>query len=156
MGSLTVLDKKLLDILQNRFPLSATPFQDLAEELGLAEEEVVENVRHLIEEGVIRRIGAIIDARTIGYHSTLCACQVPPGELEAVAAAVSALKGVTHNYQRDHRYNLWFTLSAPSAQASEQLLTELEEQTGVKMVAMPATRLYKIDARFEMSDDVDK
>ena len=150
------MQKKLLDMLQTGFPISETPFLDLAVELGVTEEEVIDNVRNLLEQGVIRRIGAIIDARRIGYYSTLCACQVPPEDLETVAQAVGALPAVTHNYSRDHRYNLWFTLSAPSKQAAQQLLTKLEEQTGVKMVSMPATRLFKIDARFEMSGHVDK
>ena len=156
MSRLTDVQKQLLDMLQNRFPLSETPFLHLADELAVTEGEVIYNMRLLLEQGVIRRIGAIINARKIGYYSTLCACQVPPQDLEAVAKAVSALPAVTHNYSRDHRYNLWFTLSAPSEEAARQLLTALEEQTGVKMVSMPALRMYKIDARFEMSDQVEK
>jgi hypothetical protein len=70
-----------------------------------------------------------------------------------VATAVGALAGVTHNYQRDHEYNLWFTLTASSAEAVNRLLQHLQQQTGATMVSMPAVSLYKIDARFEMSDD---
>ncbi|MGI6435198.1 MAG: Lrp/AsnC family transcriptional regulator [Syntrophomonadaceae bacterium] len=155
MNQFTPIEKELLDLLQNRFPLIATPYQELAEELGLSEEEVIEKVQALRQQGVIRRIGAILDAGKMGYYSTLCACQVPTEHLEAVAAIINALPGVTHNYQRQHRYNLWFTLSAPSSEAVVRELRQLEQQTGVKIVSMPATRNYKIDARFKMGDDYD-
>lgn len=156
MKELGRLDRQLLDLLQNRFPIKATPYLEMAQELGVSEDEVISRVHYLKQQGIVRRIGAVLDARMMGYHSTLVACQVEPHDLEQVAAAVSALPGVTHNYQRDHRYNLWFTLTAPSAKELTQLLQDLEQQTKVKMVAMPAARLYKIDARFEMSDSNDR
>lgn len=144
-------DRILLDYLQNHFPIKAAPFLDLAEQLGITEAEVISRVQDLKQRGVIRRIGAVLDARALGYHSTLCACRAEPGQLDRVAAAVSALPGVTHNYQRDHDYNLWFTVTAPTAEAVDELLQELQQETGVAMVAMPAVSIYKIDARFEMS-----
>lgn len=155
MKELEQQDRKLLDLLQNGFPISAAPYLEMAQELGLTEDEVISRVDFLKQQGIVRRIGAVLDARMMGYQSTLCACQVEPLDLEQVAAAVSALPGVTHNYQRDHRYNLWFTLTAPSAEALAQLLQDLQQRTGVKIVAMPATSLYKIDARFEVSDKND-
>lgn len=156
MKELEQLDRKILDLLQNRFPISATPYLEMAQELGLTEDEVISRVRILKQQGMVRRIGAVLDARMMGYQSTLCACQVELYDLEQVAATVSALPGVTHNYQRDHRYNLWFTLTAPSAQVLAQLLQDLQQRTGVKIVTMPAISLYKIDARFEMSDKNDR
>lgn len=153
MSRLTQTEKELLDLLQNSFPLTAAPYHDLAEELGLSEDEVIQKVQALKQRGVIRRIGAILDAGKMGYYSTLCACRVPAQQLEEVAAIINALPGVTHNYQRQHRYNLWFTLTVPSTEDAVQVLRQVEQQTGVKIVPMPATRLYKIDARFKMGDD---
>ncbi len=155
MSQRSPLEKKLLDLLQNSFPFTARPYREIALELGLSEDEVIERVQALQEQGVIRRIGAILDAGKLGYYSTLCACQVPEDRLEKVAALINELPGVTHNYQRWHRYNLWFTLSAPSEENAKLQLHQLEEKTGLKMVSMPALRRYKIDARFQMGDNND-
>lgn len=155
MAQLTSLEEKLLDLMQDCFPASDTPYQELADRLGLPEEKVIEIVQDLKKRGVIRRIGAILDARKMGYYSTLCACRVPDSDLENVAATINALPGVTHNYQRRHHYNLWFTLSVPSAGEATLELQQLKEQTGVEIISMPAVRRYKIDARFKMGDDYD-
>lgn len=155
MSRLTPLEKKLLDLLQDDFPLAAAPYREMAEGLGLPEDEVIARVQAFRRQGLIRRIGGILDAGKLGYYSTLCACRVPVHRLDAVAAVINALPGVTHNYQRQHHYNLWFTLSAASEGAAAEVLRQVEGQTGIEIVSMPATRRYKIDARFKIGDDYD-
>jgi DNA-binding Lrp family transcriptional regulator len=98
---------------------------------------------------VLRRIGATFNSRALGFVSTLCAARVPAERLASFTAVVNASPFVTHNYRRDHEYNVWFTVIAPSAVARENFLREVKEQTGVTdILDLPAVRTFKIDARF--------
>jgi DNA-binding Lrp family transcriptional regulator len=102
---------------------------------------------------MIRRIGASFDSRRLGYRSALCALAVTrPEDVEAAAAAINAYPNVTHNYLREHRYNVWFTVIAPSEEAIKQILAEVAEQTGYSdLLYLPATRLYKIRVDFDLT-----
>jgi len=145
------MDRQILQILQDEFPLVPAPFQAVADRLGLGEAEVLDRVRKLKEAGVIRRIGATFNSRALGFVSTLCAARVPAERLASFTAVVNASPFVTHNYRRDHEYNVWFTVIAPSAAARENFLREVKEQTGVTdILDLPAVRTFKIDARFAM------
>jgi len=145
------VDKKILNILQTRFPLVPEPYDAVGAELGLTGEEVIERVRRLKESGVIRRVGAVFDSRRLGYASTLCAARVPEGKMRAFVDVVNGYPGVTHNYRRRHEYNVWFTFIAPDAEALEQALAEIRRRTGVEdVISMPAVRTFKINATFEL------
>ncbi|MCE5326275.1 MAG: radical SAM protein, partial [Planctomycetaceae bacterium] len=144
-------DAKLLDLIQTDFPVAARPYDVLGAALGLDAGEVLRRVEALKNSGAIRRLGAVFDSRCLGYVSTLVAARVPPPQLEEVAAAVSLLDGVTHNYQRKHDYNLWFTLTSPSREAQEQTLRDLAVQTRIDTFhPLPALKLYKIRVTFPM------
>ncbi len=146
------IDRKILNIIQKEFPLEAEPYRIVGERIGLTEDEVFERVMRLKEEGIIRRIGAVFDIRKLGYASTLCAAQVPEEKIEDFVAAVNSYAGVTHNYRRRHTYNIWFTFIAPSMEEIEQSLEEIKRTTGVASILnMPATRIFKIDASFDLS-----
>lgn len=146
------IDRKILNIIQKEFPLEAEPYRIVGDRIGLSEDEVFERVMRLKEEGIIRRIGAVFDVRKLGYASTLCAAQVPEEKIEDFVAVVNSYRGVTHNYRRQHRYNIWFTFIAPSMVEIEQSLEEIKRTTGVAdILNMPATRTFKIDASFDMS-----
>ncbi len=150
-GNLTPLDRELLNLLQSDFPLTGRPFAALGERLGLGEEEVMSRVAALKESGIIRRIGGIFDSGKLGFTSTLVALQVEEGKLREVAAAVSAYAGVTHNYRREHEFNLWFTLVTSSAEERERTLKEIEALPGVRALRnLPALRLFKIGVNFDM------
>jgi DNA-binding Lrp family transcriptional regulator len=143
------LDRQLLNRLQSGFPLASNPFQVLGEELGLEEVQVIERIGRLKEEGIIRRIGASFDSRGLGYVSTLAALKVPENKLLEVAAMVNSYEGVTHNYQRNHEYNLWFTLIAPSSDELESTIREIQERAeGLPGLNLPAQRVFKIKAEF--------
>ncbi|MBZ4648994.1 MAG: transcriptional regulator, partial [Desulfomicrobiaceae bacterium] len=101
------IDRQLLDIIQTDFPLEPRPYAVLGERLGLTEAETLARVRALTARGVIRRIGANFQSRKLGWHSTLCAACVPEDRLDAFVAEVNRHPGVTHNYLRAHRYNVW-------------------------------------------------
>jgi len=155
-GSVTeldALDRALLEQMQAGVPLVPRPFAALGEGMGLRQTEVLARVRRLKDANVIRQIGAIFDTRQLGYQSTLVAFHTEDGELEDVAARVSAHPGVSHNYARPHHYNLWFTLAVPSGHDVEQEIQRLARQTSVAdWLNLPALRVFKIRTHFKLED----
>jgi DNA-binding Lrp family transcriptional regulator len=148
-------DKRLLNLLQNRFPLTPAPFAFLAEELGIPESEVLERVRRLREASILRRLSAIFDLQRLGYESSLVAMAVAPERLDEAAAVISAHPGVSHNYSRDHRFNLWFVLAVPRGQDFQVTVSDLSEQAGAaQAIGLPALRVYKIDVRYDVEDGI--
>ncbi|HPD57177.1 MAG TPA: AsnC family transcriptional regulator [Smithellaceae bacterium] len=145
------IDKKILNILQKEFPLTAQPFLAVAEKCGVSEEETLKRVQKLKDEGIIRRIGAVFDGAKLGRVSTLCAARVPEDKIDNFVKAVNAHKGVTHNYRRDHDYNIWFTVSAANADELAAFLNNLKEKTGVTdILDMRAVKTFKINASFDI------
>lgn len=146
---LTPLHKRLLNDYQRDFPLSPTPYQDIALELGVSEEDVIDAFVELDEQDVITRIGPVIPPNRIGV-STLAAISVPETELEAVAQIISAYPEVNHNYEREHRFNLWFVVIAADAQHLAQVLDDIEQQTGYPVMSLPLMEDYFIDLSFKL------
>ena len=144
-------DRLLLDNMQTAFPLSVNPWEDLANSLSLTEEEVLERVNRLKEDGVLRRTGAVIDARTMGYTSCLLAMCVPQDRMEETAALINGCNGVTHNYERDDDINLWFTLTSESEEARDAQIREWEETTGLQVLVFPGEKTYKRRVQFAMN-----
>jgi DNA-binding Lrp family transcriptional regulator len=143
------IDRRILNEIQSHFPIEVRPYQVLAERLGLDEDEIIRRVQALKDEGIIRRIGGNFNSRALGYTSTLCAAAVPDHKMEAFAAAVNNQPGITHNYQRDHHYNVWFTLIAPSTADIAGILLEITRQTGVDdLISLPAEKIFKIKVDF--------
>ncbi len=148
---LTNQNKRLLNLLQSDFPLVIEPFKALGQELGISEEHTLEEVRSLKEEGIIRYIGAIFDSRRLGYHSALVAMRIAPEQLDTAASVISRHHGVSHNYAREYDYNLWFILTLPPNQDLAATVESLTLITGVKkVIILPALRVFKVDARFDM------
>ena len=144
-------DRTLLSAIQADLPVRQHPFDAVAQRCGVGEDEVIDRIARLRSSGLIRRIGAIFDSRRLGYASTLVAARIPAGRLEEVAAMVSELPGVTHNYGRRHDYNLWFTLTAESAEAIDAMLEELKRRTGINdFHSLPALAVYKIRVHFDL------
>ncbi|MBN1383001.1 MAG: AsnC family transcriptional regulator [Deltaproteobacteria bacterium] len=143
------IDKKILNLIQKEFPVVPEPFKLLAEKISVTEDEVLERVKKLKEEGIIRRIGAVFDPKTLGFSSTLCAARVPEAAMKQFVETVNACPGVTHNYRRNHAYNVWFTFIAPSEDAIKQAIEDIKRRTGIKdIMTMKARRTFKINARF--------
>jgi len=150
--SLDTIDCRLLDLLQQGLPLVPDPFAVLGRRLGFEEDEVLVRIRRLKEAGVIRQIGPIFDSSRLGYRSTLVAFRVEPERLDGVAQRVSGHPGVSHNYARDHTYNLWFTLTLPGDRDLEEVVSLLAEESGVEdYLNLPAVRIFKIGVRFDLS-----
>ena len=145
------LDRAILNEIQSNFPLVPRPYAEMGKRVGASEGEVLERVRYLHEAGIIRRIGANFTSRKLGYTSTLCAARVPPQNLEHFAEVVNRYPGVTHNYLRKHRYNVWFTLIAESRERLAQILDEIRETSGVaEILSLPAKEVFKIKVDFPM------
>ena len=147
------VDRRLLDIIQTDFPLSQRPYAALGERTGIAEEEALRRVNALRAARIIRRMGANFQSARLGWVSTLCAAKVPEDRLEAFTAVVNACPGVTHNYLRAHAYNVWFTLISPSREQEAATLEAVERETGIAVLNLPATRLFKIRVDFRMKEN---
>ncbi|MDO9630581.1 MAG: AsnC family transcriptional regulator [Humidesulfovibrio sp.] len=143
-------DKEILDIIQSCFPLASRPYEAVGAQVGLTESEVLARVRRLKAEGVIRRQGANFGSRQLGWKSTLCGAEVPEDKLELFVAEVNRHSGVTHNYLRAHKFNVWFALIAPSTEAVEATLADITAKTGVEIMNLPASTLFKIKVDFNM------
>lgn len=144
-------DRKILNILQRDFPVEAEPFRRIGEKVSLSEAEVLRRIGKLKDEGIIRRIGAVFDTKKLGYVSTLCAAEVPAEAINNFVDVVNSYTGVTHNYRRNHRYNIWFTLIASRDDEIGKILGEIEDKTGISgILDMRATKKFKIDATFDM------
>ena len=144
-------DRSILNRIQTRFPITLRPFKTIAEDLGLTEDDVIKRVRKLKEKGVIRRIGGNFVPEKVGFVSTLCAARVPEDAIDRFAAVVNRYSGVTHNYQRDHEVNIWFTFIAPSMEEIEANLKKIAAATGVEdILNLPATKVFKIKAQFDV------
>ncbi len=152
---MTMLDQSgrdLLNIVQNGLPVVAEPYRALAEELNVTEEEIIKRLGRLKDTGIIRRLGAVFDSRQVGYKGTLCALKVPPERINEVAAVINGFRGVTHNYLRDHEFNMWFTVLAESRDKLETTIKNIREQTGIKdLLSLPAENVFKIGVHFKIT-----
>jgi len=144
-------DRKILNAIQSDFPIESRPYGELGKRLELPEEEVFLRIKELKEAGVIRRIGGNFHSRKLDFSSTLCAAKVPAEKLDRFVEFVNRYPGVTHNYLRNHEYNVWFTFIAPTMEAIEDALSEISHATDVKDVhSLPALRTFKIKVDFEV------
>ncbi|WP_334110638.1 siroheme decarboxylase subunit alpha [Thermodesulfitimonas autotrophica] len=151
---LSEAERRLLSAMQDGFLPVPEPFKEVADRLGLTEEEVLGELRRLKAAGVIRRLGAIIDSRKIGYTGTLCAMKVPPERIPEVAQVINSFPEITHNYVREHTYNVWFTILAPSAQEIDRIIGEIKEKTGIQdFLNLPARRIFKIRVNFDLEGE---
>ena len=130
--------------------MTASPWENIGSQLGISEQETLERVRRLKEMGVIRRIGGILDTKNLHFVSCLCAMSVPENQIKDVAGEINRCGGVTHNYQRDNTYNLWFTLITSSEEARERQLKVWEHQFGLPVLRFPGEKTYKRRVQFPM------
>ena len=153
MHEMDATDRALLDIIQSNFPLVPRPYAELGAALGIPEEEALDRVRKLRDMKIIRRMGANFQSKKLGWVSTLCAARVPEDRRDLFTSLVNAEPGVTHNYERENAYNIWFTFIGPSREYIQEHLDAIAARTGVPILNLPATKLFKIKVNFKLGED---
>jgi len=153
---LDTLDKELLQHLQDKFPLAKRPWAEIGKRLGITEEEVLSRSERLSSDGVIRKLRTILNGQKVGgCASTLMAMRVPAEKMEKVVSIVNEYMSVTHNYQREHDYNLWFTVTTCGGKDLRSTVDEIKGRTGIPdsdVLDLPTTRVFKVDVRFKFTD----
>lgn len=145
------IDRKLVNLMQKDFPLTEEPFAELGSRLGLSEQEVLDRAGQLRDKKIIRILGPVFNSRALNYQSTLVAMRVPEDRIEQAAQIITSHPGVGHNYQRDHQYNLWFTLAIRGDADLKEALREFGQQIQPEaMFELPAIKLFKIRLFFDM------
>lgn len=152
-AALTEFHKRLCNHLQRGLPIVSQPFAEIAAELECTEVDVLDQSKELNASGVLRRICAVLNQRALGMASTLVTAHVPDEQLVTVTAAINALPGVSHNYLRNHRFNVWFTLQAESSEQLHLCLVELRARFDIAFHSLPVTHVFKLDVRFDAGSD---
>jgi len=154
--SLDRMDRRILQVVQDEFPLIPRVWDALGMRLGIPAQEALGRVKRLQETGFIRSIAPVLESTRITNRvSTLVGVRVPAGHLHEVAAIISSYPGVSHNYERHHEFNLWFTLSAPDLAALNAVLREIQEKSGLgaeSFLDLPIRRKFKIDVRYTLDN----
>ena len=154
LSSLGESDKELLNEIQWTFPLVTRPFDAIATKFNTTPEIIKEKLNNLKEIGVLRQLSAIFDTRKLGYTSSLVAMEIEDDKLDYVASQINRHPGVSHNYERDHQFNLWFTLAVPPGADLNAELEKFNVLKGIKKVRMlPTLQLFKIGVKLDMVDD---
>ncbi len=153
---MTANDASLLGKLQESVPFTEHPFAELGKCCGLSEEQTLARVKALKEEKVIRQISAIFDTRSLGYASSLVAAKILPKNLDAAVSLINSHPGVSHNYLRNHEFNLWYTIAVPPASrlgldGTVELLHRLSGAESTRL--LPTLRLFKIGVRFDVEGE---
>lgn len=148
------LDRELLNHLQSDFPLGPRPFAVLGERVGLGEEEVCARIVALKEARIVRQISAIFDSRRLGYRSSLVAMKFPEERVDEAAQIINQHPGVSHNYRRNHAFNLWFTIAVPPRKSLVDEVNGLAVATAAEQTRLlPALKLYKIGLHLDMTGE---
>jgi DNA-binding Lrp family transcriptional regulator len=154
MAGISDVDEKdgvLLNALQENFPLVERPFAVIGESVGLSEEETLERTIRLRRAQIIRQVSAIFDTRALGYRSSLVAFKTSPDNLVEAAKIINRHPGVSHNYERNHPYNLWFTIAVPPGNNPEDDVRILAAQSESTYRMLPTLILYKIGVKLDMT-----
>ena len=151
-ADLDEVDAALIDGFQSDFPVEERPFRAVGSALGVSEAEALSRVERLRERGIFRRFGAVLNPPVIG-SSTLAAVSVPEDRFEAVAEVVNGYRQVNHNYRRDHEWNMWFVVTAGTRETRDAILAEIEDRTGLPVLALPMLTDYYIDLEFPVVNE---
>jgi len=148
------LDKEILNEIQWTFPLVPRPYLDIAKKFQISEEALMQRLYELKKSGIIRQLSAIFDTRRLGYKSALVAMAIDSDKLDLVAGQINRHPGVSHNYERNHEYNLWFTLAVPPGSDLKSEIDKFSKLQGIRKIRMlPTIKLFKIGVKLEMVEE---
>jgi len=150
MAFLDPTGRAIINGLQGGFPLTHQPFRDAGADLGLTEEELIQGVRDLVETGQLSRFGPLWNAELLGGSVCLAAMVVPSERFDDVAERVNTHPEVAHNYERGHALNMWFVISAENTDRIDEVIAEIERETGLAVYAMPKEREFFVGFRLEV------
>ena len=148
------LDYRILQILQNDFPLSEKPYEAISEKLKIPCDRLMGRIESLIFGGIIRRIGASLDSHMLGFHSTLAAISIEDSLVERASEIIEAYPEITHSYLRSDRFNIWFTIIASNNERIENILEEIQSALSLEssqILNLPMKKLFKLNACFKIS-----
>ena len=153
--SLDETDRTILQILQDDFPIVQEPWLEISNRLNISEGEVISRLKRLIEAGAIVKIGPVFDGSRIGLKAaTLVAMKVPKNKVNDVARVINEYDNVSHNYERENEYNVWFTLAASSNSELAMILSDIKQKTGMTdfdVLDLPTIRRFKINVHFQLT-----
>src|SRR5947209_18814957 len=141
--SMDNLDKEILNEIQWIFPIVPRPYTEIAKKFGWSDEELMQRLKDMKKSGVIRQTSAIFDTRRLGYKSALVAMAIEPEKLDHVANQINKHPGVSHNYERNHEYNLWFTLAVPPGSDLKSEIERFSKLSGIKKTRSEERRVGK-------------
>jgi DNA-binding Lrp family transcriptional regulator len=148
------IDKEILNEIQWTFPLVPQPFHEIAKKFGVTPEVVKNRLINLKKTGILRQLSAIFDTRKLGYKSSLVAMEIEPEKLDHVAQQINRHPGVSHNYERNHQFNLWFTLAVPPGADLKTEVDKFSKLPGIKKVRLlPTIQLFKIGVKLDMVEE---
>lgn len=149
-NQLSPKEKKVLDLVQDNIPLVSRPFFKIGQKLSLSENEIIKIISQLKNKKFIKKITPNINYKKIGFYTTLVACKVPKNQLDRAAKFINKFKEVTHNYSRTHKYNLWFTIAAPTRKQADQILSCIKKKTGIREIySLPSLKEFKVKVKFK-------
>jgi DNA-binding Lrp family transcriptional regulator len=143
------VDRRIINALQNGFPVCAAPYRQAAEQLGLTEQELIARLKALLDNGALTRFGPLYNAEQMGGALTLAAVNIPADQFDEVTRIVNSFPEVAHNYARDHELNMWFVLATETPEQILQTITDIEQQTGLTVYNMPKIKEYFVHLKLE-------
>ncbi len=148
------MDKEILNEIQWTFPLVSQPYHEIAKKFDVSVEDIKKRLTNLKKIGILRQLSAIFDTRRLGYKSSLIAMKIDPDKLDYVAQQINRHPGVSHNYERNHEFNLWFTLAVPPGLDLKTEVDKFSKLVGIQKIRLlPTIKLFKIGVKLEMVDD---
>ena len=142
------IDRVIINRLQESFPICDQPFQAIAEEIGIDEQDLIDRIDSMLKDKVLSRFGPMYHAERLGGGLSLCAMRIPEAEFDQVTQQVNAFAEVAHNYARDHAFNMWFVLATETPQRIDEVLQEIEQATGYPVYNMPKLEEFYVGLKF--------
>ena len=143
------IDKLIINSLQNGFPIGESPYRQVADELGLTEQELISRLKILLENGTLTRFGPLFNAELMGGALTLAAVKAPNDRFDEIAEMINAFPEVAHNYARNHDLNMWFVLATQTTEQIPTIISAIEQLTGLTVYNMPKIKEYFVNLRIE-------
>ena len=143
------IDKRIINALQDGFPICAAPYRQVAAQLGLSEQELIARLKTLLDNGSLTRFGPLYNAEQMGGALTLAAVKAPIERFDEIADIINAFPEVAHNYARNHELNMWFVIATETPEQIQQTITAIERQTGLNVYNMPKNKEYFVNLKLE-------